>query len=327
MPGLMEIRIGIDPTLFSGGGFTLTWHGFFTFIAVATAVIIVAQLGRRQGLNTDAIYSVALWCIIGGIIGSRALHVQDQWGYYSSDPMRILQVWSGGITIIGAIAGGFVLGAAYMIVRNHPKFLDFWGKYFRWLGEPTRAELPTVGRLADLATPAVLIAMIIGRIGDIINGEHFASATSLPWAVVYTHPETVVLYARSALANVEGIIARTPTHPAVVYEMLLDFAILGVVWYLRDRLRPDGMIFALYAGLYAIGRFFISFLRLDSDKIWDLNQAQLVCIAILIIVVPLLAYRAQLVRPGPGRPPTPRAPQEAPPRRRRRPATASGGRR
>ena len=213
-----------------------------------------------------------------------------------------------------------------MIVRNHPKFLNFWGKYFRWLGEPTKAELPSVGRLADLATPAVLIAMVIGRIGDIINGEHFASATSLPWAVVYTHPETVVLYARSALANVEGIIARTPTHPAVVYEMLLDFAILGVVWYLRDRLRPDGMIFALYAGLYAIGRFFISFLRLDSDKIWDLNQAQLVCIAILIIVVPLLAYRAQLVRPGPGRPPTPRAPQ-APPRRRRRPATASGGRR
>ena len=326
MPGLMEIRIGMDPTLFSGGGFTLTWHGLFTFIAVATAVIIVAQLGRRQGLNTDAIYSVALWCIIGGIIGSRALHVQDQWGYYSADPVRILQVWSGGITIIGAIAGGFVLGAAYMIVRNHPKFLNFWGKYFRWLGEPTRAELPTVGRLADLATPAVLIAMIIGRIGDIINGEHFASATSLPWAVVYTHPETVVLYARSALANVEGIIARTPTHPAVVYEMLLDFAILGVVWYMRDRLRPDGMIFALYAGLYAIGRFFISFLRLDSDKIWDLNQAQLVCIAILIIVVPLLAYRAQLVRPGPRRPQTPRAPQ-APPRRRRRPATASGGRR
>ena len=322
----MEIRIGMDPTLFSGGGFTLTWHGLFTFIAVATAVIIVAQVGRRQGLNTDAIYSVALWCIIGGIIGSRALHVQDQWGYYSADPVRILQVWSGGITIIGAIAGGFVLGAAYMIVRNHPKFLDFWGKYFRWLGEPTRAELPTVGRLADLATPAVLIAMIIGRIGDIINGEHFASATSLPWAVVYTHPETVVLYARSALANVEGIIARTPTHPAVVYEMLLDFAILGVVWYMRDRLRPDGMIFALYAGLYAIGRFFILFLRLDSDQILDLNQAQLVGIAILIILLPLLAYRAQLVRPGPRRPQTPRAPQ-APPRRRRRPATASGGRR
>ena len=322
----MEIRIGMDPTLFSGGGFTLTWHGFFTFIAVATAVIIVAQLGRRQGLNTDAIYSVALWCIIGGIIGSRALHIQDQWGDYSSNPMWILQVWRGGITIIGAIAGGFVLGAAYMIVRNHPKFLNFWGKYFRWLGEPTRAELPTVGRLADLATPAVLIAMIIGRIGDIINGEHFAFASSLPWAVVYTHHETRDLYHFAEALRGTGITNLTPTHPAVAYEMLLDFAILGVVWYMRSRLRPDGMIFALYAGLYAIGRFFISFLRWDDNKIWELNQAQLVCIAILIIVVPLLAYKAQLVRPGPGRPPTPRAPQ-APPRRRRRPATASGGRR
>ena len=319
MPGLMEIRIGIDPTLFSGGGFTLTWHGFFTFIAVATAVIIVAQLGRRRGLNVDAIYSVALWCIIGGIIGSRAMHVQDQWGYYSADPIRMIQVWSGGISIIGAIAGGFFSGAVYMTVRNHPKFLDFWGKYFRWLGEPSKADLPSVGGMADLATPALLLAMSIGRIGDIINGEHFALATNLPWAVVYTHPETVALYANSALAAAEGIIARTPTHPAVVYEMLLDLAILGVVWFMRDRLRPDGMIFALYAGLYAIGRFFISFLRLDTDKIWDLNQAQLVCIAILIIVVPLLAYKAQLVRPGPRRPQTPQAPP-----RRRRSSTASG---
>jgi phosphatidylglycerol:prolipoprotein diacylglycerol transferase len=317
----MEIRIGIDPTLFSGGGFTLTWHGFFTFIAVATAVIIVAQMGRRQGMNVDAIYSVALWCIIGGIIGSRAMHVQDQWGYYSADPMRILQVWSGGISIIGAILGGFAVGAAYMTIRNHPRFLAFWDKYFRWLGEPTKAELPSVGRLADLTTPALLLAMMIGRVGDIINGEHFASATSLPWAVVYTHPETVALYANSFLANAEGIIARTPTHPAVVYEMLLDLAILGVVWFLRDRLRPDGMIFALYGGLYAIGRFFISFLRLDSDKIWDLNQAQLVCIIILIVVVPLLAYRAQLVRPGPRRPQTP----QSPPRRRPTSTASRGG--
>lgn len=313
----------MDPTLFSGGGFTLTWHGLFTFIAVATAVIIVAQLGRRQGLNTDAIYSVALWCIVGGLIGSRALHVQDEWGdIYSHDPFSILQVWTGGITIIGAIAGGFVFGAVYMIIRNHPKFLDFWGKYFRWLGEPTKADLPSVGRLADLATPAVLIAMIIGRIGDIINGEHFAFASSLPWAVVYTHPTTRDLYHFADALMGTGITNLTPTHPAVAYEMLLDFAILGVVWYLRDRLRPDGMIFALYAGLYAIGRFFISFLRWDDNKIWELNQAQLVCIAILIIVVPLLAYRAQLRRPRPRRPQTP----QAPPRRRRGSATASGGR-
>ena len=309
----MEIRIGMDPNLIDSGRFVLTWHGFFTFIAVATAVVIIAQLGRRQGLNADAIYSVALWCIIGGIVGSRALHVQDQWAYYSGSPLEMIKVWRGGITIYGAIVGGFFFGAAYMIIRNHPAFLSFWGKYFRWLGQPDRADLPSVGRLADIAAPGLLIAMIIGRVGDIINGEHFASASSLPWAVVYTHPDTVALYANSALASAEGIIARTPTHPAVVYEMLLDFAVLGVVWYMRDRLRPDGMVFALYGALYALGRFFISFVRLDADKIWDLNQAQLVSIAVLLITVPLLAYKARLVRPGTRRPQTPSAPP--PPRR------------
>ena len=77
---LMNIRINIDPDLAELGTFVLTWHGFFTFISVAIAVFLVGRWAKKDGMVTDAVYSVAVWAIIGGIIGTRVLHVVDLWG-------------------------------------------------------------------------------------------------------------------------------------------------------------------------------------------------------------------------------------------------------
>jgi phosphatidylglycerol:prolipoprotein diacylglycerol transferase len=293
-----EIRIGIDPDIINLGGRVLTWHGFLTFVAVAVAVFLVARWSKKEGISVDAVYSVAVWAIIGGILGSRLFHVIDRWNdIYKHSPEDIVKVWQGGITIQGAILGGFALGAGYMLIRNHPRFLSLWDKRFRWLaGQPNRANLPSVGRLADIATPGLLIAMIIGRLGDIINGEHFSQATTLPWGFVYTHAKTATLY------QLSGLNSFTPTHPAVVYEILLNLAVLGVVWALRNRLRPHGMLFVLYGTLYSTGRFFISFLRLDKDWVWDLNMAQLVAIALVVIATPILVYKAQIIKPARPRP-------------------------
>ena len=274
-PLAMDISIGMNPDLFSIGSFALTWHGFLTFVAVVVAVYLVARWGRQEGIITDIVFSVAVWAIIGGIVGARAVHVIDRWDFYGSNPGQIFAIWSGGVAIYGAVLGGFVGGAIYAAWKNHP-----------------------VGRLADITAPAMLLAMAIGRIGDLINGEHISTATSMPWGLIYTHPKTIAFYS-SAGAN-----SLVPTHPATTYEMLWDLAILGIIWTLRGRLRPDGMLFTLFLALYSIGRFFISFLRLDKEWFLGLNQAQLIAIVVLAVTVPLLVYRAQFVKE--------RAPQPAP---------------
>lgn len=263
-PILMDITIGMDPNLFSIGNLVLTWHGFFTFVSVAVALFLVARWAKTEGIITDVIYSVAVWAIIGGLVGARAVHVIDRWDFYGDNLGNIVQIWSGGIAIYGAVLGGFVAGALYAMWKKHP-----------------------IGRIADIAAPGVIIAMAIGRVGDLINGEHFATRTELPWGVMYTHPQTISLYAS---ADTNSLI---PTHPATTYEMLFDIAVLGLLWPLRGRLRPDGMIFALFLALYSVGRFFISFLRLDKEWLFGLNQAQLIAIIVLAITVPLLIYKAQ----------------------------------
>ena len=284
---LASISIGINPNLIDVGNFILSWHGVMTFVAVAFAVFLVARWGGREGMNVDSIYSVAVWAIIGGVIGARALHVIDFWDeVYRHDLSRVFTVWSGGIAIYGAILGGFAGGALYIMIRNSDWFLNMWEKFFPFMGDAHRANLPGIGRLADLTAPALLLAMAIGRVGDIINGEHFAKLSDLPWAVIYTHP------------NSPGYLS-PPIHPAVAYELIFDLLLFAAIWPLRDRLRPRGMFFALFLGTYSIGRFFLSFLRVEANEYFGaLNEAQVVAIIVVVITVPLLVWKAQLVRPN-----------------------------
>jgi phosphatidylglycerol:prolipoprotein diacylglycerol transferase len=120
--------------------------------------------------------------------------------------------------------------------------------------------------------------MAIGRVGDLINGEHFAKVTSLPWGVTYSHPNSPGFF-------------REPMHPAVVYELIGDLVIIGILAWLWRKEVKAGVIFTLGFLLYAIMRFFVSFLRIDSkDPLLGLSTPQLVSILVIIVTVPLLYY-------------------------------------
>ena len=291
MSVLSAIPINMDPIIFHFWQFALSWHGLFTFVAVATAVFLVYRWGTREGMDPDAILSVAVWGIISGIVGARVFHIADFWSKYSQDPLSVFYVWQGGIAVYGAIIGGFIGCVAFMVIRNSDWFLNLWRKRLGFLGEAVKSPLPGIGHLADITAPALLIAMAVGRLGDVINGEHCADPTGLPWGLVYLHPNSPGNWAVS-LGGCGGF----ASHPAVVYELLFDLALLLIIWPMRHRLRPQGMTFALYGALYSTGRFFISFLRKETNEYWIFNEAQLVALAVIIITIPLLVYKAQLVR-------------------------------
>ena len=267
------IHININPDMFNLGTFNVTWHGFLTFVAVALAMVLVVRWARRERIHPDIVYNTATWAILGGIVGARAVHVIDQWDFYSQNPGQIVAIWRGGIALYGAILGGFVGGAIFAAIRNYP-----------------------VGRLADVTAPAMLISQFVGRIGDIINGEHCASATGMPWGFVYDHP--------ASPANLCATPASTAVHPVIAMEMLWDMAVFGIIWNLRGRLRPHGSLFLFYLALYSLGRLFITFFR--EDKVWflELQQAQLIAIVVLALAIPVLVYKLQWVK---------REPEAAPP--------------
>ena len=269
---LLTIEIGIDPEIRKLGGLLLTWHGVFVAVAIAVGVYVAVQIGQRKGFTEDDAYTVALVGVPAGIIGARALFIAENWELFEDAPLDIFRINEGGISIYGAIIGGVLGGWVYGV----------------WRGLP-------VGKGLDAAAFGLILGMAIGRIGDIINGEHFADFSGLPWAVEYTHVNSPSF----------GLPSQ---HPAVAYEMLGDLLIFGSLFVLWRVYRKDGLVFFSYLSLYSLMRFGLNFVRLDSKTIagGDLDVMQMVALGVLIFSV--LGFVYYWRKPAAQAEPTPEAP-------------------
>ncbi len=293
---LIVINLPFNPYIINLGPLALSWHGFFTAVGLMTALYLVvkwsskrSKLLEKEGqseiyLTADTVLQVAPWAILSGILGARLFHVIDFWfAIYIHDPISVLYIWKGGIAIYGAVLGGFLGGFLYLKIRNSGRFIDFIGK-IPLLNQPKTSELPKPGILADLVAAPMILGMAIGRIGDVINGEHFATYTDLPWGIIYSHP-------------LSPGFGRPASHPAVFYELLWDLAIFGLLLWLKDRVKPNGMIFVIFILLYSFGRFFIMFLREDYHmNIIGFNQPQIVALILIVVTLPIVCTKARFFK-------------------------------
>ncbi|MSQ15575.1 MAG: prolipoprotein diacylglyceryl transferase [Dehalococcoidia bacterium] len=241
------MTINIDPNIFTIGFVTLSWHGLFSALGVLLGVLFAARLLRDTSITDDQYYSAALWGIIGGIVGARLLFVIENIYLFLPSPLSVFAINEGGISVFGATLGGTL--AAYFGAKRYG------------------IHVPTV---ADAAGPGFSLGQGIGRIGDIINGEHHGAPTDLPWGIVYTHPNT--------LGELD-----VKVHPAVGYEMIYNFAVVGLLLLLRGRLPRPGMIYLLYIFLYSLGRLTVGFFRKDNLVLFNLGMAQLIGVAGMIV--------------------------------------------
>jgi phosphatidylglycerol:prolipoprotein diacylglycerol transferase len=232
--------------------------------------------------DPDQAYTLALVGVPSGIIGARLLFIIEHWDFYSAGPGEILALNQGGISVWGAVLGG-VFGAWLFAL---------WRKY-------------PVGRGLDLSAFGFLLGLAIGRLGDLVNGEHLGRATELPWAVVYTHPQSPA-FAHSITVG--------PHHPTTTYEFFALLALLGVLFVVQLRLFRDrpGLTFFTFLLLYSALRFGLTYLRVDSDEVaWGLRTPQFVAVLTVLGSIPPIAYYATRSR----QPLEPRVDAPAPPGR------------
>ena len=237
------ITIGIDPTI-ELGPVTLAWHGLTIAIGLLVGMLLARREARRRKLSLEPLDTIAVILIVAAMVGARI--------FYLAEKGLLLQPseWFGttGFTFYGGFIGAAIAVGIYIWRRKLSLYY------------------------LDAIAVAVPLGIAVGRIGDVINGEHYGTPTNSIFGVRNTHPE-----------------ALTPTtdiayHSGGLYEVLLGLLIFAVVWPLRHRLKTPTALGWTVVGLLALGRFLEFFFRSDSATVGlGLATAQWTSLVILAV--------------------------------------------
>ena len=214
------------------GPLTLHAYGFMLLLGILAATALTGIRWTRRGGDWDLVLRVAMWGVVGGIVGARLYHVATSWSEVPDPKWQgVFEIWRGGLGIWGGIAGGVLAGWIALRRAGQPLF-----------------------PFMDVVAPGLLLAQAIGRWGNYFNQELFGEPTSRAWGLEIDVENRPLEF-----------LASETFHPLFLYESL--WALLGVAVLLLVerffRIRPPGL-FCLYVLWYTGMRFFIEFLRVDE---------------------------------------------------------------
>jgi len=220
----------IDPVFLRLGPLEFRWYGLMYILGFLAAYFIILAGVKRKGLAitkddvADLIFTVALGIILGGRLGYILFY---NLSYYLSHPGKLFAVWEGGMSFHGGLAGAIVAGLYF--IRKHK--LSFY-------------------QLADIGFVAAPVGLLLGRIGNFINGELYGRVTDVPWGMVFPGGGPL------------------PRHPSQLYEALLEGVVMFLVLFtLSRKVHKDGVVFWSFIGLYGLFRFLVEFVREPDEQL------------------------------------------------------------
>lgn len=225
---LAEITIGIDPEI-DLGPVTVAWHGIGIAAGIAAGGWLASRFAMERGLSRERLVNLVVLIALAGIVGSRLFYVAEQ------EPAQLMNPAEWVATRGYSFYGAMLLGVAAVAFALWRLALD-------------RSYL-------DALAAGFPLGLAVGRIGDVINGEHHGAPSDAPWAIEYTH--------RDAEVPVTGV----AYHSGGLYEVVLGLAILAVIWPLRHQFKTPTQLLWVVVAAYAAARFVIFFFRDDSDEL------------------------------------------------------------
>ena len=251
------------------GPLTLHTYGVLLALAFLAGLWVVSREAKRAGLDATVITDMAVYVLIGGLIGAKLLLLLVEWSYYSKHLGEIWTLLQSGGVFYGGLLGAFPV--AWWFARRH--HLDGW-------------------KTADVLAPGVAIGQAIGRLGCFAAGCCYGRPADVPWAVTFHD-----VYATRQV----GTPLDTPLHPTQLYESLATLAIFIFLRWLSGHKRFDGQVTLSYVFLYALARFVIEFYRGDAARGmvlggW-LSTSQFIAILMVLAVLFLYPYVLRKERP------------------------------
>jgi len=247
-----------SPIAFYIGSFGIRYYSITMLTAILCGSALSCFIAKKyyKNVSPERILDILPVIVICAVLGARLYYVALDWAYYSAHMSEILAFRQGGLSIHGALLGGF-LGGLFCVKKYSLKLWDY----------------------ADVFSYGLLLGQAIGRFGNYFNAEAFGRPCSIS--------EFVCLYVPLS-KRPEGFLNVEFYHPTFLYESLWNIFILFVLFFVVRKLVKNisGVVFFAYLAMYSVGRLFIEHIRLDSVlNVGSWHVAEIVSVLIIIFSV------------------------------------------
>lgn len=251
------------PKLFQIGPIPVYSYGLMLGIAFLVGNWLFGKELKRKGYDENTGVIIVMMALVGGIVGAKLFYIIEEWNFGTGLPLLTyfkpdIMFSSSGLTFFG----GLVLSIILIIIYCRVKKLS-------------------ILEIFDMMAPGTILGYGIARIGCHLAGDGdygIAIAPDSFWAFIG------MSYSNGTIPTAPGIIV----HPTPIYETIAAFFIFLYLWKNRTKYHVPGTLFYLYLILAGFERFLVEIIRTNHKVIFDLSQAQL--IAILMIVVGIVMF-------------------------------------
>ncbi len=292
---------------------TVKSYGLMMVIGFLAAVALIRRLSRSFTPDPQLITNVALYALIGGVVGARLFFVIHYFEQFRGDAISVFAIWKGGLELLGGVLLAIAIIFAFLMYHKLP-----------------------IRRYLDALAVGLMLAHVFGRIGCLLNGCCYGKPANLPWAVRFPYnsfayrsqvspdpprnrlephlklPDDYLVYHADGTASpkpfdeltpeqkyavTEGPYRCLPVHPTQIYCSLNAMLTCLVLYLFRRRslnadladsrarfLTKPGQTFALMFILYGLARFLIELLRDDNPYEFNgLTVSQNLGIALVLL--------------------------------------------
>jgi phosphatidylglycerol:prolipoprotein diacylglycerol transferase len=273
-----------------GEDFAVSPHGLGIAIGfLAGSYVFVNREGPKRGISEDQASVFVFWALIGALVGARFFYVLAHFSEFDSIG-EMLAVWRGGISLIGGITGSVIFGLPLM-----------WRYRLSFL------------RVMDGAAIGLPLGIVIGRIGDLIIGDHLGKPSS--WLLAFRYeggnlagydcdlgsctgrlfggqlqtitPEEAMLRGPGGEVLAQGV----GVHQTALYDFVSTMVLVLLLVYLNRVPRRTGVLFLTFAAWYGSVRIITDFLRVDK-RFFGLTGSQWASVVVVIASLVTLAWFA-----------------------------------
>ena len=157
--GFENVSFEFSPVAFTLFGKEIYWYGVIITVGIILSALYAFLRAKKLGIRIDDMYDYAIFIIIFGVLGARAMYVLTNLSDYKTF-LDVISIWKGGL----AIYGGIIAGVLVVIIVSKVKNIK-------------------ILRVLDAIAPAVMIGQALGRWGNYFNQEAFGCNTTLPWGM------------------------------------------------------------------------------------------------------------------------------------------------